>query len=356
MDIFTPRSTPGDQLESGWEPLEWTLTNPGVPDRHLIQALVAGHYTNAFQLASDSLAGRQAGQQAACHGLALAAQQRYRFQGNQPLEDWITCFIHEAIQEATPAPEKPAGRHDLEWSEDPNPATLETVILQDLARLKKSARRKMVVRQGLRTGAVLAAVSLLLWIGGFLQKSNLTGQVKQALRGWQAAIALPPLTLQSTQVEIEQRIRDSASTWTTLWADELTLEYGPAGTSGPPLQTARQQVWLRQRDQGLLLKGILDNPTVYQAIFYTRNTIYHLTVGYLFNTYSLTGSMALVMEKEHLLAFPAQSLPSAWRIIGVGTEKVAGRNALVVDVFDQDGGRKMRCQTPPMGFIRVKVG
>ena len=50
------------------------------------------------------------------------------------------------------------------------------------------------------------------------------------------------------------RIRASRDSWRTLWADATIVDYGPLGYAGPP-QVYRNQVWISQPDQMLILGG-----------------------------------------------------------------------------------------------------
>lgn len=79
-----------------------------------------------------------------------------------------------------------------------------------------------------------------------------------------------PLSLQSSQQEIKDRMAQSSRRWNTLFADALVVDYGPVGYIGPP-QIYRNRLWFSQPGHRLVLAGPLGSRPDYARIVIGNN-------------------------------------------------------------------------------------
>ena len=320
------------------------LANPEITDGALIQALVASHYEKAYRRALERGAGPQQARPAACRALAMAIHQRRRFGGATPfggaipLDDWIVQLVDKAIADL----KDPIGPATIltegDSAEEIDLTRIQAEVELALAGLRQRERRATRLRRWIMAGVGAVLLGLLLWLAGNDQVFQALGQdsgtqfnfpyetqpgdtlnsiAKMAgvtvqdlhpdpgitpddplepgvtywipahppLR-WEGLFPRPPalpkapLTLASTPAEIKQRILNSPSYWRTLWDDELTLYYGPAGYVAPPVSAFRQQVWLQQPDLGLLIMGSLDGSTYKGGVYFAgESNLYKKRVG-----------------------------------------------------------------------------
>ena len=141
-----------------------------------------------------------------------------------------------------------------------------------------------------------------------------------------------PLTLESSEEKIRDRILGSRSRWQSLWADAMVIQYGPLGYVGGP-DMRRQQIWISQPYFSYMLDGEISGEVEYitSALGGLINYINLLTGEQMNNTE--TELVHVPQDLQQLL------MPSEFRedFVGeievLGMEEVAGREALVFDWF-----------------------
>ena len=159
--------------------------------------------------------------------------------------------------------------------------------------------------------------------------------------------APPPqaLSMKSSSEEILQRLVESSSFWQNVWVDAQAVDYGPPSYRGPPA-AQRLQAWVRQPGQSFELHGVLgEDPGASSLV--TGGLAYRSTLG---ETPSLAleavapGALLSGSPALHEMLFPDQSAwvtrPGAFQ--PTGEEQAARRAALLVDWFNEQGGREAR--------------
>lgn len=147
-------------------------------------------------------------------------------------------------------------------------------------------------------------------------------------------IPLPiPLTVHSSQEDIRTRLLNSHRNWHTLWADALTIDYGPLGYVGPAA-IYRSQVWISQPLYTLLLCGDASgHPERVSLTVAGRVTDLDIRTGQ--RSYNRNGGLFDTDLQELLLPdsyrYPPESIFEV-----IGTDYVARRFALMVDHFRID--------------------
>lgn len=169
-------------------------------------------------------------------------------------------------------------------------------------------------------------------------------------------VSLPPLTENSDQQQILQRMLDSRSSWQTLWADALIIRYGPPGYIGPP-QFYRNQIWIGESDQKVVIAGPSDEPPTY-AMLINSSSVYELDleagISYYYivhpwvaflpgearpqflGTYGYDTRGILDGSYVSRLLFPSEMVQNAWSVWVAGSEKMLGRDVLVLEVMRGD--------------------
>jgi hypothetical protein len=159
---------------------------------------------------------------------------------------------------------------------------------------------------------------------------------------------LPPLTLDSSPISILERLRLAETLWQTVWADVITVLYGPSGYLGPD-RIHRTQLWLGET-QARILSGPLQGPP---QEFWVANQgqIYWKSRGSSARLPRETVMDSLkrpMMNELGLLFDPLQPLgaewvdPYSWQIRIFGRDRVAGREALIIELLDGKGDRSAR--------------
>ncbi len=139
-----------------------------------------------------------------------------------------------------------------------------------------------------------------------------------------------PLTLHSSQEDIRLRLLSSNRHWHTLWANILTIDYGPSGYVGSPT-IRRSQIWISQPFYHLLLSGD------------TRGEPEHVSLMIAGRVYTLDlktgqrsqyGSGGLYDTELQEIFFPdSYQFPNMSTFEIVGTEFINRRFTLIVDHF-----------------------
>jgi DNA-directed RNA polymerase specialized sigma24 family protein len=169
-------------------------------------------------------------------------------------------------------------------------------------------------------------------------------------------VSLVPLTENSDPQEILQRMRASRGLWQSLWADALIIRYGPPGYVGPP-QFFRNQIWIGESDQKVVIAGPSDEAPTY-AMLIDASSVYELElesgISYYYvvhpwvaflpgearphflGTYGYDTRGILDGSYVSRLLFPSELAQNAWKIWVEGSEKMLGRDVLVLEVMRGD--------------------
>jgi hypothetical protein len=142
-----------------------------------------------------------------------------------------------------------------------------------------------------------------------------------------------PLSMHSDPDPIRRRILDSQHNWNTLWAEAVTIRYGPPGYIGPP-KIDYQQIWISQPGYSLTLSGRPDGQ-VEIAIQASGGLV--TTVDNRSGERTLLNRSILVNYTQpiHELLLPTRMRTNFNEILEVvGEEMVAGRPALILEWFE----------------------
>lgn len=144
---------------------------------------------------------------------------------------------------------------------------------------------------------------------------------------------------------ILQALRNSSNNWNTLWIDTQSIDYGPPGYIGAA-RIYHSQAWVDQPAQSLELLGLLDeHPSSVQMISEGKR--------YLISPESELPSLSvwnenreplLYYERLRQMVYPQTGI---WayqegRFESMDREEIAGREAIVVDWYNNSGNRQVR--------------
>jgi DNA-directed RNA polymerase specialized sigma24 family protein len=160
---------------------------------------------------------------------------------------------------------------------------------------------------------------------------------------------LPALSVDSSPISILERLRLAGMFWETVWAETITVLYGPPGYLGPD-RIQRSQFWLGE-DQARIQSGPLEGPP--EEIWVgNQGRLYALK-----STGSWSGQPELVatgslkrpaMGELKLIFDPLQPMVGESvktpdpQIRIAGRDRIAGREALVIEWLDASGAREAR--------------
>ena len=152
--------------------------------------------------------------------------------------------------------------------------------------------------------------------------------------------ARTPSTGDVSPAEVLSLLRRSSDSWRTLWVDAFIADYGPEGYTGPP-HVARQQVWLNQDTQALVLSGSLEDVGTQVWLSLGGNISHAYLPERRFKTLEHRADYAqAVFAEPHLRAmlFPRQYLLAEIPPVRIlGNARVARRDTIQLDVM-RDGG------------------
>jgi hypothetical protein len=144
------------------------------------------------------------------------------------------------------------------------------------------------------------------------------------------------LTENSDADTILQRIANSRTNWDTLWADALVIQYGPPGYIGEP-DLRRQQIWVDQPYFQYLLDGENNGQVEYAySVVGGMENLLQLKTG---DQLSNSGPQQLnfrpgleetLLNDEFVDGFSGE-------IVVIETDRVAGRQVLVLDWYSEKG-------------------
>ncbi len=158
-----------------------------------------------------------------------------------------------------------------------------------------------------------------------------------------------PLTMQSSLQDIEARMEQSSSQWSTLYAEALIVDYGPKGYIGPP-QFYRNRLWFSQPAHLLALAGRPDQNPDYARIVINNNYFEEdMTTGVAYypksidfinsqRASSVILSYALSFADRNRLygyyltdmLFPYDAITNASQIQLIGIDSFNGRKVLIL--------------------------
>ncbi len=162
-------------------------------------------------------------------------------------------------------------------------------------------------------------------------------------------LSLAPLTIDSSPVSVLERLRIATMFWETVWADTVTVLYGPPGYLGPD-RLQRSQFWLSE-DQARIQSGPLNGPpdevwvgnhgrlVVVESKDSLIQETEPVTAGSLKRP-TLSGLGLIFDPLQPLGGEPFVARDTQIRI--TGRDRIAGREALVVELLDQSGARSAR--------------
>jgi hypothetical protein len=354
---------------------EWMLQSEQVDDENLIQALALKYYQKIYQLALTRLNYPEEAHRVAQETFLQALSKKFEFNGGTNIENWL---VNIAAGICT------SRQTDLQDHSFLNPylirsirtrqpqgkltdRQIENAILEMNAQLwaQKNAKSNRARFQALAMIGITVLVIYILTTMSFsgargvpdgssttltaTPSSNLaaedTADTTEELGDHpKNAASLPPLTLNSTQDEILDRIQSSAKLWNTLWADLTVTFHGPAGYVGPPF-SERHQLMLDQKRGGLLAIGPTDGfPDHIERIFIAPEPTNSKIRLFGVSGYSKLGSQYpwFSIKTETVFLFPYainylfnitnQDLLQNVNLSIVGEQVWAGRKTVIVEI------------------------
>jgi len=158
------------------------------------------------------------------------------------------------------------------------------------------------------------------------------------------APAARSLTRWSSPEAIRDRLTESSELWNTLWLDAQIYDYGPESYIGLP-RIYRAQAWISQPIESVELFGLLSRKPAWTYItrrdhfYYTNPSIGEKDSG----GRNPENNSLLKGEVLRSLVFPASEEWFAHgRFQAVRNDKVAGKEALIVNWFDDRNARMKR--------------
>ncbi|RPI35131.1 MAG: LysM peptidoglycan-binding domain-containing protein [Chloroflexota bacterium] len=161
---------------------------------------------------------------------------------------------------------------------------------------------------------------------------------------------LPPLTLESSMEEIMQRIEVSGQLDRSLWVDIWSVQYGPPGYIGPPVQYSQQQIWYRPPSWTRIVMGsgqLTSSAYIINGIVFWKNS----------DTDEIYGQFDGEIQLDYILQ---QLAPIALRtedgtIQVAGMDEVVGRPTLVLDWTPRDGERLIKVWVDTVLGLTLRV-
>jgi hypothetical protein len=162
-------------------------------------------------------------------------------------------------------------------------------------------------------------------------------------------LRLDPLTINSSPASVLERLRISAMFWETVWADSITVLYGPPGYVGPD-RIWRSQFWLSENQARLQSGPLSEAPDEVWLGSHGRwikvqtgegSSSLQPFVGTRSLKRPIGGGLDLIFNPLQ----PFGSEPFRAREVQIritGRERIAGREALVIERLDRSGARSAR--------------
>jgi DNA-directed RNA polymerase specialized sigma24 family protein len=229
---------------------------------------------------------------------------------------------------------------------------LETARQEGAARQRQRPLKALAITGSALAGVAVLAAGILVWQAGIfqagLQAVYLPDPTLQAMPSptpFEAPPKAKPLSTRSSSEEILGRMRESPTLWTTLWIDVQAIDYGPQSYIGPS-RGYRAQAWISQPSRSLEIWGLAgERPS---SLYLVRDDAAFLLAPAAETLQRLpwdSQSGALLKSKIlEEMVFPASSVWASGPgvFIASGRERMAGRQAIVVDWLNAQGGRQRR--------------
>lgn len=258
-------------------------------------------------------------------------------------EDQVAAFevrVRSLLQERWPA--TPLSPEEL--TKAANQALEEASV--EKARQRK--RRSWYAAIGASVVAILAIVCLA--IGAYSLVNRAPEAVTQVSYVPPRATAVTPgpptepLTRRSTPEEIQERLKESAQLWRTLWIDVQMTDYGPLSYIGPA-KTYRARAWISQPAESLELLGALSGkPSNVYLVAGSESLTINPTQN-LAKAEKWDGAAPNLLQNIHLrqLIYPAIALwAQQGTLHAIGQSEIAGRVVVTVDWYNLLGKREVR--------------
>jgi len=146
-----------------------------------------------------------------------------------------------------------------------------------------------------------------------------------------------PLGSSSSTDEILQRAINSTQYWDTLFVDQVFIDYGPPGYSGPALHTSRTQTFASLPYHWISIQAEPDRLT---------NVVTYVAGDWIFRRPPRSGRLSAVWipvgSDKSSLPLTDPDLPQAGHFINAGEDLIATRPAVILDWFNEAGWRQQR--------------
>ena len=152
--------------------------------------------------------------------------------------------------------------------------------------------------------------------------------------------APPPLDWRSTLHDIQQRAFSSPDYWHSLWANVEVIQYGLPGYVGPPQDVTRKQVWLLKPSYSRVIYGPADGDPIGTYVVF-QGRVYGQDLNSQRVYQDLTSDLVIDLDLQTLFVPGELSLTNG-RFRVAGQEPVAGREAMMLDWQNINGGRVYR--------------
>ncbi len=265
---------------------EWLLLSGQVDEETIIEFLARKYYQQIYQLALSRLTYPEEAHRAAQETFLQAALEAKKYRGGTSIDDWLISIATGICQ---------IRALHLKDHQFLNPKIINSMLshqsLEILNSLQiehsiKKIKSQIQQRHAVDTkrsvyqisgviGIVILAVYLMVifsssWIYGSqieyspasfpISTDEVEIQIDEIPLSFREPLntsnPFVPLSLNSDQDEILNRIQQSSLYWDTLWAEVVVTFYGSSGYIGPPY-SERHQVWIDGNHGGLLVSGSL---------------------------------------------------------------------------------------------------
>jgi hypothetical protein len=390
MEKNTPDRQPTEPEDPG---IAWMFQSSRVSDQELCAALIQEHSAEICRSAEELASRPGQARQIALFTLATAVAERHRYWGTVQLQEWLDEKVKRCCEDASFLEKGPTEQHP---GQPILPTEQEILHLAFEFRLRH--RRKTGLLAGLLIALVLAVTAGSVWWLTSINEKTASLQPGQywftytyypqqietyesiALKAGISAeeirrlnqssgeeqiypgipVKLPayvpdwwnqpapkraekppaPLSLSSTAEEIKQRLLNSDRYWSTLWLEYQMFYYGIPGYMGTANQAQRIQIWIRQPDIIRLIVITGEGNTPGTALYEGPRAYFFEPSQNQIGAYFLTEA-----EKQEIRNYLFRQSYFSEQLSDLriaGSEMVAGRQALVVDLLNSHGQRTDR--------------
>jgi DNA-directed RNA polymerase specialized sigma24 family protein len=215
-----------------------------------------------------------------------------------------------------------------------------------LERELQRKRRSAYAAAAAIAAAILAIVCLAAGAYSLINRSRATETQVSFATPQATLVTSPPqaisLTRRSTPEEIQQRLKDSADLWRTLWIDVQMTDYGPLSYIGPA-KSYRARAWISQPAESLELFGSLTGKPSNLYLVTGNESLTINPTQNLAKAERWDGTAPDLLQNVHLrqMVYPAISLWAGQGTLhAIGRAEIAGREAIAVDWYNPLGKRE----------------